>query len=159
MVFLAVIPVIIYFFPSNESWRVLSEYVKNTYVESKFYLLNVYTSKVIGASDGTNFNFSDVITSKIQLFISFAYTYHYLNWFSKTSVIGWHKNINKTKLFTLLAIWVVSVALYAYNFKLGLILLLFLSFMHVFLEFPINIISIKEIAKYYTKKINSVKTN
>ena len=159
VILLAAVPVIVYLLPSYDSWKVLSEYVKSTYVESKFYLLNVYTSKTIGASDGSNFNFSDIITGKIQLFISFAYTYHYLNWFSKTTVIGWHKNINKTKLFALLTIWIVSVALYAYNFKLGLILLLFLSFMHVFLEFPINIISIKEIVKHYTKKLNSVKTN
>ncbi|MCH2035249.1 MAG: hypothetical protein MK202_17205 [Tenacibaculum sp.] len=159
VVFLMVIPFVIYLIPSQESWRKLSEYVINTYVESNFYLLNVYVSKLIGASDGTNFNFSDVITRKIQLFISFAYTYHYLNWFSKTTVIGWHKNINTRKLIFLLVIWISSIALYAYNFKLGLILLLFLSFMHVFLEFPINIISIREISKHYFAKLNNVKEN
>ena len=159
VVFLMVIPFVIYLIPSQESWRKLSEYVINTYVESNFYLLNVYVSKLIGASDGTNFNFSDVITRKIQLFISFAYTYHYLNWFSKTTVIGWHKNINTRKLIFLLVIWISSIALYAYNFKLGLILLLFLSFMHVFLEFPINIISIREISKHYITKLNNVKEN
>lgn len=159
VVFLMVIPFVIYLIPSQESWRKLSDYVINTYVESNFYLLNVYVSKLIGASDGTNFNFSDVITRKIQLFISFAYTYHYLNWFSKTTVIGWHKNINTRKLILLLVIWISSIALYAYNFKLGLILLLFLSFMHVFLEFPINIISIREISKHYFAKLNNVKEN
>lgn len=159
VVLLMVIPFVIYLIPSQESWRKLSEYVINTYVESNFYLLNVYVSKLIGASDGTNFNFSDVITRKIQLFISFAYTYHYLNWFSKTTVIGWHKNINTRKLILLLVIWISSIALYAYNFKLGLILLLFLSFMHVYLEFPINIISIREISKHYFAKLNNVKEN
>jgi hypothetical protein len=156
---LAIVPIIIYLLPSYESWRVISDYVKNTYIESKFYLLNVYVSKTIGVSDGTTFNFSDIITNKIQLFISFAYTYHYLNWFSKTTVIGWHKNINKSKLSVLLTIWITSVMLYAYSFKLGLILLLFLSFMHVFLEFPINIISVREITKHYIEKLNDVKPN
>ncbi|AUC15272.1 hypothetical protein BTO06_09030 [Tenacibaculum sp. SZ-18] len=159
VVLLMLIPFVIYLLPYQDSWRKLSEYVTNTYVESNFYLLNVYVSKLIGASDGTNFNFSDIITRKIQLFISFAYTYHYLNWFSKTTVIGWHKNINASKLILLLVIWISSVALYAYNFKLGLILLLFLSFMHVFLEFPINIISIREISKHYITKLNNVKEN
>ncbi|MFY7669718.1 hypothetical protein ACOSP6_01385 [Tenacibaculum sp. MEBiC06402] len=156
---LALIPIIIYLLPSYESWKVISDYVKNAYVESKFYLLNVYVSKTIGVSDGSTFNFSDVVTNKIQLFISFAYTYHYLNWFSKTTVIGWHKNIDKSKLFTLLTIWIASLVLYAYSFKLGLILLLFLSFMHVFLEFPINLISVREITKHYVKKLNNVKSN
>ena len=153
VVLLLLVPLIIYFLPSQENWKIISDYVKNTYVESRFYLLNVYVSKTIGLSDGSNFNFTDVITSKIQLFISFAYTYHYLNWFSKTTVIGWHKTINKQKLVILLFIWITSVVLYAYDFKLGLILLLFLSFMHVFLEFPINVISIKEIVKHYSKKL------
>ncbi|CAL2094158.1 conserved membrane hypothetical protein [Tenacibaculum sp. 190524A05c] len=153
VILLLLVPLIIYLLPSQENWKIISDYVKNTYVESRFYLLNVYVSKTMGFSDGSNFNFADVITSKIQLFISFAYTYHYLNWFSKTTVIGWHKTINKQKLIILLSIWITSVVLYAYDFKLGLILLLFLSFMHVFLEFPINVISIKEIIKHYSNKL------
>src|SRR6185369_6487797 len=27
----------------------------------------------------------------IGRFLGFAYTYHYLNWFSKTGIIGWHR--------------------------------------------------------------------
>ena len=77
-------------------------------------------------------------------FIAFAYTYHYLNWFSKTSIIQWHK-INTKKLIVLIIIWIFSVVLYYINYKLGFIVLLTLSFLHVFIEFPLNIISIREI--------------
>ncbi|CAM1344584.1 hypothetical protein [Tenacibaculum amylolyticum] len=150
---IAIVPISIFLLPVNEGWQIMSTYVKNTYVENKFYLINVSLSKLLGISDGTTFNFSDSTTAKIQLFISFAYTYHYLNWFSKTNTIGWHKHITKSKLILLLCVWILSVLLYVYNYKLGLIVLLFLSFMHVFLEFPINLISIREIVKHYTQKI------
>ena len=70
-------------------------------------------------------------------FIAFAYTYHYLNWFSKTQIIKWHE-IPKQQLVTVIAIWVSSVLLYAYNYKTGLMVLYFLSMLHVLLEFPLN---------------------
>jgi hypothetical protein len=112
-----------------------------------FNLSNLFMSK----QDGT-FNFMSVMAIKAQIFIAFAYTYHYLNWFSKTSIIGWNKNLSKTKTFTILAIWAVSVALYLYEYKIGFIALLFLSLIHVFLEFPLNMTSIKGIvAKVKTR--------
>jgi hypothetical protein len=70
-------------------------------------------------------------------FIAFAYTYHYLNWFSKTSIIQWHK-VPAANLSIVLLLWAVSVGLYAYNYFIGFTALLFLSFMHVFVEFPLN---------------------
>jgi hypothetical protein len=79
-------------------------------------------------------------------FIAFAYTYHYLNWFSKTSVIKWHQVPKKTLLFTLI-IWLISIALYIYDYNLGLEVLFFLSFLHVFLEFPLNVVSFTGIGK------------
>ena len=78
--------------------------------------------------------------------IAFGYTYHYLNWFSKTSVIGWHK-IPKRNLIAVGAIWVASVFLYWLNYQIGLLALLFLSFLHVFLEFPLNYHSFVGIGK------------
>ena len=47
----------------------------------------------------------------IMRFIAFAYTYHYLNWFSKTSVIKWHLVPKKT-LFITLIIWLLSILIY-----------------------------------------------
>ncbi len=88
----------------------------------------------------------------LMRFIAFAYTYHYLNWFSKTKVIQWHK-VPKGRFVLVIVLWVTSVALYMYNYKLGLQWLLFLSFMHVLLEFPLNMISIIGIGKHVKSKV------
>ncbi len=80
--------------------------------------------------------FSD-IGVKIMRFIAFAYTYHYLNWFSKTSVIQWHKT-SKLLLVSIFIIWFMSVGLYIYDYAIGLQWLYLLSISHVILEFPLN---------------------
>jgi len=82
----------------------------------------------------------------IMRFIAFAYTYHYLNWFSKTSVIKWHQVPRKVLIGTLL-IWMISIGLYAYDYNMGLEWLFFLSFLHVFLEFPLNVVSFTGIGR------------
>lgn len=74
---------------------------------------------------------------RVMRFIAFAYTYHYLNWFSKTSVIQWH-NTKKINLIVILVLWVASVVLYIVDYKNGLKWLFLLSFGHVLLEFPLN---------------------
>lgn len=84
---------------------------------------------------------NDVYDSKAGLavmrFIAFAYTYHYLNWFSKTSIIKWH-NISPKRVATIALLWIVSLSIYAIDYKIGIIALFFLSFLHVFLEFPLD---------------------
>ncbi|MFP9113785.1 hypothetical protein ACLI1A_07565 [Flavobacterium sp. RHBU_3] len=70
-------------------------------------------------------------------FIAFAYTYHYLNWFSKTSVIQWH-NTKTINLVAIMIIWVASVVLYIIDYNIGLKWLFALSLGHVLLEFPLN---------------------
>lgn len=90
----------------------------------------------------------------VMRFIAFAYTYHYLNWFSKTSVIKWHQ-VPKSTLIATVAIWLLSCAIYIYDYSKGLNVLLLLSFLHVFLEFPLNIVSFTGIGKEligFTKK-------
>ena len=82
----------------------------------------------------------------IMRLVAFAYTYHYLNWFSKTSVIKWHLVPKKTMVITII-IWIVSVALYLYDYNVGVRALFFLSFLHVFLEFPLNFVSVTGIGK------------
>ncbi|WP_430409045.1 hypothetical protein [Kordia sp.] len=115
------------------------------YNQNSFHILNMNISKLFGFSDGKSFSLSNIIDVKIQIFIAFAYTYHYLNWFSKTTVIGWHKKLSQKRSLFILLVWIVSVALYFYDYRVGLTLLLFLSLLHVFLEFPLNVISIKSI--------------
>lgn len=115
------------------------------YNENSFFLLNANISKLLGLTDGTSFSYGRLFDVKIQVFIAFAYTYHYLNWFSKTTVIGWHKKLTQKRSLFILLLWIISVALYFYNYRIGLTLLLFLSLLHVFMEFPLNVISIKSI--------------
>ena len=81
---------------------------------------------------------------RLQSFVAFAYTYHYLNWFSKTSIIKWHQ-VEKKQLIFIGAVWIASVGLYYYDYHVGLIVLFLLSFMHVLLEFPLNVASVKGI--------------
>jgi hypothetical protein len=78
-------------------------------------------------------------------FIAFAYTYHYLNWFSKTSIIKWHE-VPRGWLIVIITFWVVSVACYAIDYYMGLRILFLLSMLHVFLEFPLNYRSVLGIA-------------
>jgi hypothetical protein len=70
-------------------------------------------------------------------FLGFAYTYHYLNWFSKTGVIRWHE-IGAGRMALIGGLWILSVALYLYDYATGLAALFFLSIVHVFLEFPLD---------------------
>ncbi len=100
--------------------------------------------------DTKNYFWDSVFFSTVGImlmrFIAFAYMYHYLNWFSKTEVIRWHK-IPKIRLIAIVSIWILASAFYAYDYSLGLSLLFFLSFTHVLLEFPLNIVSIVGIGK------------
>ena len=82
----------------------------------------------------------------LMRFIAFAYLYHYLNWFSKTEVIRWHK-VPKARFVGVIVLWLASCGFYLYDYSLGLSVLFFLSFTHVLLEFPLNIVSIVGIGK------------
>lgn len=86
--------------------------------------------------------------------IAFAYTYHYLNWFSKTSIIQWH-NIPRSRLIAVVVIWLASIGTYAYDYRFGLRWLFFLSFTHVLLEFPLNHLSIINIGKEFKSILNA----
>lgn len=77
----------------------------------------------------------------LMRFIAFAYTYHYLNWFSKTSIIRWHE-VGKVRMGVVGALWAIAVGLYFYDFALGFKVLFCLSLAHVYLEFPLNHVSI-----------------
>lgn len=81
--------------------------------------------------------FQSPVGLSVGRFIAFAYTYHYLNWFSKTEIIKWHK-VPAKWLAAVIILWVFSVVLYVYDYKTGLMALYFLSMLHVFLEFPLN---------------------
>ena len=111
----------------------------NFYSLKQFSDLNATTSESI--HQGIYFSKPGII---LMRFIAFAYTYHYLNWFSKTEVIQWHK-VPKQRLLIIFILWTLSVVSYGLDYQLGFQCLFFLSFLHVLLELPLNIISIKGI--------------
>jgi hypothetical protein len=125
----------------------ISEYAKNAYDVSFFGLNSQLFSSFLHVDNPTN----DMIYNSptgilITRFIAYAYTYHYLNWFSKTSVIKWHE-VPRPWLVTIFILWVAAVALYYTNYETGLMCLYFLSFLHVVLEFPLNFQSFKQIGE------------
>jgi hypothetical protein len=97
-------------------------------------------------SNAANVVFHSQAGILLMRFIAFAYTYHYLNWFSKTEIIKWHK-VPKARFIAVIILWVTSLILYGINYSLGLRWLYFLSFCHVLLEFPLNMVSITGIVK------------
>jgi hypothetical protein len=100
---------------------------------------------------GVNVYTSDLVLRLIRFF-AFAYTYHYLNWFSKTSIIQWHA-VSRPRLLLVGSLWIASVALYLVNFDAGLRWLFFLSLAHVLLEFPLNHKSFLEIGSELRKRL------
>lgn len=131
--------------PDNLNYAV-SDYVQKSY--SQFDLLNYYLINYFHLDELTEVK--QIFTSSagfvIMRFIAFAYTYHYLNWFSKTSVIKWH-TVKRPVLIGTILLWLASIALYIYDYNVGLTALFFLSFLHVFLEFPLNVVSFNGIGK------------
>lgn len=73
----------------------------------------------------------------VMRLIAFAYTYHYLNWFSKTSIIRWHE-VSRRRALSITAAWLGGIALYAYDYRAGFAVFYILSIAHVMLEFPLN---------------------
>lgn len=82
----------------------------------------------------------------VVAFLSFAYTYHYLNWFSKTEIIKWHI-IPRKRLIGIVALYIISITVYLIDFQTGFVVLAFLSLTHVVLEFPLNALSVKMIGQ------------
>ncbi len=126
-------------------------YTVGNYTQKSYYMFADLNRKLVELFNMTEFTKeTDVFTTNagfvVMRFIAFAYTYHYLNWFSKTSVIKWHQVPKKT-LYITLGLWLSSIAFYAWDYNLGLKVLFFLSFLHVFLEFPLNAVSFTGVGK------------
>ncbi|MFN5182323.1 MAG: hypothetical protein ACK5D5_04765 [Bacteroidota bacterium] len=96
--------------------------------------------------------YANLYAKRTMSFIAFAYCYHYLNWFSKTTVIKWHQ-VSKIRLGVIFALWVLSVGVYIWDYKIGFYTLFILSMMHVFLEFPLNYQSFKNVISIMIKKL------
>jgi hypothetical protein len=114
----------------------VSPYILDAFVKSNMHMVNSKVSEWLGGP-ANQLDLKVSVTYQVQAFIAFAYTYHYLNWFSKTEIIRWHQ-VPRRSLIASIFIWVASIVLYAYDYRLGLIALFALSILHVFLEFPLN---------------------
>lgn len=149
-----IIPFILFYFMPGKQVIAVTDYGKEAYKE--FQMLNAIIINLLNenhAGDGNMIQqiFYSNIGITIMRFIAFAYTYHYLNWFSKTKVIRWH-DIPKSRSLLIIALWAVSIILYAIDYSLGFKWLFLLSFMHVMLEFPLNYISFVGIFRELTGK-------
>ncbi len=123
--------------PENFGMQV-TEYGKKAY--AYFKILNTSLYSAFGFGDLKNNDESLFFSAKavaVMRFIAFAYTYHYLNWFSKTTVIKWNQ-ISKKRMLIIISLWILSVALYLFSYKIGFYALFLLSMLHVFFEFPLN---------------------
>jgi hypothetical protein len=148
------IPFVISFISINPQDYNIAEETFQSYVVTNMIDVNIMLAKIVDGLTNKQLVVLSEVGLKIQIFIAFAYTYHYLNWFSKTSIIGWKKTMSKNNIILIAFIWALSVSIYYYDYETGLIALLFLSFLHVFLEFPLNIVSIKEIFSFGFKPKN-----
>jgi hypothetical protein len=145
-----------------ECARPLSQYVRDSYRD--FSLLNYALMTPFGqhnlavpANLQQYIRFVNTVLYQspaaraVMGFIAFAYTYHYLNWFSKTSIIQWH-NIPRRRFAGIIMLWIASLGCYACSYRLGLRWLYFLSMTHVLLEFPLNHLSFLTIGKELGKR-------
>jgi hypothetical protein len=142
---------VIVFWPRNATFSTLNHSVMDLIQTSAFLPLNYNICKLLGLTNAGHVDFYSPVFFKVQSFIAFAYTYHYLNWFSKTSIIKWHQ-VEKGKFVVSIILWVASIGLYAVDFRLGFAAIFALSILHVVLEFPLNFVSIRSIFNAMTAK-------
>ena len=102
----------------DASGYVVSDYVKQSY--KTFLAMNAYLDAHFGSGILRRMEdfFRDPFSIKMSRFIAFAYTYHFLNWFSKTSIIRWHQ-VPKPRFAAVVVLWLASVGIYAYDFTMG----------------------------------------
>ncbi|MBT8256546.1 MAG: hypothetical protein KJO23_08400 [Bacteroidia bacterium] len=151
-ILLMLVPFLIVLLPLDATGYVVSQRTSAIYDSGNFMKINSMMSQLLGGSDDGAFYILSIKGIKIQIFIAFAYTYHYLNWFSKTNIIGWKQSLNTRKTLYILLIWGAAVGIYLYDFYTGLIALYFLSLLHVFFEFPLNVVTIRELFKFGKSK-------
>lgn len=115
----------------------VSDFVRASY--EPFEALNVQLMRLLGLGSGTALRdiYESTAGGTVMRLIAFAYTYHYLNWFTKTSVIGWNR-IPRARAVAIVVVWLAAVGIYAWDYLLGFAVLYALSALHVMLELPLN---------------------
>jgi hypothetical protein len=137
VIFIACAITFFVFMPDNFGIPI-SEYGRKAYTYFRVVNMTLYNAFGFGEMKIDDASlFIDPKAVAVMRFIAFAYTYHYLNWFSKTTVIKWNQ-ISKTRMTAILILWCASVGLYLLSYKVGFYALFLLSMLHVFFEFPLN---------------------
>jgi hypothetical protein len=139
---LAVLVIAVY--PVSAESLHLSDSVIQLTLASAFHQINYLINHWFGLMNDNKADLASPAFFKVQSFIAFVYTYHYLNWFSKTSIIKWHQ-VEKKKFVFSGILWAASLALYKVDYRLGFAAVSVLSLLHVVLEFPLNFVSIRAI--------------
>jgi hypothetical protein len=81
---------------------------------------------------------------RLGALLGFMYTYHYFNWFIKADLLRWF-DMPRARMALVGAGSVASTGLYFYDYALGFSILLALGMVHVFLEFPLNALTIRQL--------------
>jgi hypothetical protein len=110
---------------------------------STFEQLNVQLLSLFGRPSAGAYEPSGIGVMRL---IAFAYLYHYLNWFSKTSIIRWHE-VPRRRAGAVIVLWLGGLAVYLVNYRAGFALFYVLSLAHVLLEFPLNHRTFAELAR------------
>lgn len=150
-------PILLYTVYPDRSFYEISEFGRKNYETFKYMnivsLMKFFDYPLpVHENDWYNIIFHSKAGILLMRFIAFAYTYHYLNWFSKTSVIQWHK-VPKWRFALVILVWIASLVLYKFDYTIGFQWLYFLSFLHVVLEFPLNMVSMSGILSYLKGKV------
>ncbi len=126
------------------------------FIEKSHYQISNFVYNILKLKNFTALNnvISDIFSfeknnylggnNNVQSFIAFSYTYHYLNWFFKAQIINWHK-LSKKMLFVIVLLYLVILTFYIIDYRLGFFITFFLSIAHVFLEFPLNFLSFRDL--------------
>ena len=131
----------VFYFHKAPTYVNTSQNTFQVLLDSSFIHLGAHLTEFLGLREtGSDYMLLTQLGIQIQTLFAFCYTYHYLNWFSKTKVINWHE-VSRPWLIATGVIWLGALTLYAIDYKTGFLALFFLSLLHVFLEFPLNHIS------------------
>ena len=138
---------LIWTFPFSSGVPQVSSSAMEIYASNGFHSLHSALLSATRKEDLQVFSFGDETLFRLQIFIAFAYVHHYLNWFIKTDLIGWHRDLQLRHWVGLVGVWAACMTLFAVDYRLGALGILSLSFLHVILEFPLNVQSVRTLFK------------
>ena len=108
------------------------------HAESGFADLHGYLVHLLGGNLRPDSSIlSSVPAAAVLRCLAFIYLFHYLNWFTKTDLLQWHR-VSRRSWTVIVLLYALSIGCYLWNFLIGFYVVNFLSLLHVFLEFPLN---------------------